>query len=63
MSGLGTCRGQSANTGHITLREAALLQSFPPSHSFRLDGGKYRTAKKIGNAPPPRFVTKVRARV
>lgn len=40
----------------ITLREAALLQSFPPEHVFRLDGGKYRCAEMIGDALPPVFV-------
>lgn len=40
----------------ITLREAALLQSFPPEHTFRLEGGKYRCAEMIGDALPPAFV-------
>jgi len=40
----------------ITLREAALLQSFPPNYGFPLERGKYRTADLIGNALPPRFV-------
>jgi DNA (cytosine-5)-methyltransferase 1 len=40
----------------ITLREAALLQSFPPDYKFPLSRGKYRAADLIGNALPPRFV-------
>lgn len=40
----------------ITLREAALLQSFPPDYRFPLARGKYRAADLIGNALPPRFV-------
>jgi len=40
----------------ITLREAALLQSFPPDYNFPLSRGKYKAADLIGNALPPRFV-------
>jgi len=40
----------------ITLREAALLQTFPRNYRFSLDEGKYRVAELIGNALPPRFV-------
>ena len=40
----------------ITLREAALLQSFPPDYRFCLDRGKYAAALMIGNAFPPLFV-------
>lgn len=40
----------------ITLREAALLQSFPADYEFPLTRGKYRAADLIGNALPPRFV-------
>jgi len=40
----------------ITLREAALLQSFPPGHQFSLRRGKYAAAELIGNALPPVFV-------
>lgn len=39
----------------ITLREAALLQSFPPSYEFSLGRGKYAAAEMIGNALPPVF--------
>ena len=40
----------------ITLREAALLQTFPPSYFFSLRRGKYAAADLIGNALPPEFV-------
>lgn len=40
----------------ITLREAALLQSFPGDYRLPLTRGKYRAADLIGNALPPRFV-------
>jgi DNA (cytosine-5)-methyltransferase 1 len=40
----------------ITLREAALLQSFPPNYLFSLDNGKFAVALMIGNAFPPLFV-------
>jgi DNA (cytosine-5)-methyltransferase 1 len=40
----------------VTLREAALLQSFPPQHRFSLSRGKYAAAELIGNALPPAFV-------
>jgi DNA (cytosine-5)-methyltransferase 1 len=40
----------------ITLREAALLQSFPKQYEFALDRGKYAVALMIGNAFPPKFV-------
>ncbi|MBI4721168.1 MAG: DNA cytosine methyltransferase [Chitinivibrionia bacterium] len=39
----------------ITLREAALLQSFPIGYSFSLRRGKYAAAEMIGNALPPAF--------
>lgn len=39
----------------ITLREAALLQSFPPGYVFSLRKGKYAAAEMIGNALPPVF--------
>jgi DNA (cytosine-5)-methyltransferase 1 len=39
----------------ITLREAALLQSFPPDYFFSLQRGKYAAAEMIGNALPPVF--------
>lgn len=40
----------------ITLREAALLQTFPRSYRFPLDEGKFKVADLIGNALPPKFV-------
>lgn len=40
----------------ITLREAALLQSFPADYAIPLSAGKYRAADLIGNALPPAFV-------
>lgn len=40
----------------ITLREAALLQTFPPDYEFPLTRGKYQAADLIGNALPPKFV-------
>lgn len=40
----------------ISLREAALLQSFPPSYRFSLDRGKFAVAQMIGNALPPEFI-------
>jgi DNA (cytosine-5)-methyltransferase 1 len=40
----------------ITLREAALLQSFPATYHFSLNKGKYAAAVMIGNALPPKFI-------
>jgi DNA (cytosine-5)-methyltransferase 1 len=41
----------------ITLREAALLQSFPLRYKFPvLQSGKYPVALLIGNALPPEFI-------
>lgn len=40
----------------ITLREAALLQTFPPDYNFSLRGGKSRVAVMIGDALPPKFI-------
>lgn len=40
----------------ITLREAALLQSFPKDYRFDLSAGKQATALMIGNALPPEFI-------
>jgi DNA (cytosine-5)-methyltransferase 1 len=40
----------------ITLREAALLQSFPRGYRFSLERGKFAAALMIGNAFPPAFV-------
>lgn len=40
----------------ITLREAALLQSFPTTYRFSLRRGKFPAAQMIGNALPPEFI-------
>ena len=40
----------------ITLREAALLQSFSRDYTFSLDRGKFAAALMIGNAFPPALV-------
>ena len=40
----------------ITLREALLLQGFPPDHRLSLRRGKYAAAELVGNAIPPLFV-------
>jgi len=39
----------------ITLREAALLQTFPARYWFSLTRGKFAAAEQIGNALPPEF--------
>nr|AIT69752.1 DNA cytosine-5--methyltransferase [uncultured bacterium] len=40
----------------VTLREAALLQSFPRSYFFSLERGRILAAEMIGNALPPEFI-------
>lgn len=40
----------------ITLREAALLQTFPSNYKFSLERGKDSVALMIGNALPPEFI-------
>lgn len=40
----------------ITLREAALLQTFPRRYKFPLDRGRHSAALLIGNALPPEFI-------
>lgn len=40
----------------ITLREAALLQTFPSDYYFSLERGKEHAAAMIGNALPPRMI-------
>lgn len=40
----------------ITLREAALLQTFPKGYKFSTKGGKAGVALMIGNALPPAFI-------
>jgi DNA (cytosine-5)-methyltransferase 1 len=41
---------------NITLREAALLQGFPPDYYFSTERGKFPAAQMIGNALPPEFI-------
>jgi DNA (cytosine-5)-methyltransferase 1 len=41
---------------NITLREAALLQTFPPTYFFSIRRGKFPAAQMIGNALPPEFI-------
>lgn len=40
----------------ITLREAAVLQSFPIDYHFSLSRGREAAAVLIGNALPPEFI-------
>lgn len=40
----------------ITLREAAILQGFPPDYRFVISHGKIAIALMIGNALPPKFI-------
>jgi len=40
----------------ITLREALLLQGFPPDYRLSLGSGKFAAAQMIGNAIPPPLV-------
>lgn len=40
----------------ITMREAAILQSFPKSYRFPVHMGKVKIAMMIGNALPPEFI-------
>jgi DNA (cytosine-5)-methyltransferase 1 len=40
----------------ISLREAALFQTFPSDYQFDLTGGRGRVALMIGNALPPEFI-------
>jgi DNA (cytosine-5)-methyltransferase 1 len=40
----------------ITLREAALLQTFPKDYKLSLSKGIYAAAEMIGNALPPEFI-------
>ncbi len=41
---------------NITLREAAILQTFPVNYRFSLKRGKFAVAQMIGNALPPEFI-------
>lgn len=40
----------------ITMREAALLQTFPKDYQFSMKHGKQGVSTMIGNALPPRFI-------
>ncbi|GAA5438229.1 DNA cytosine methyltransferase [Deinococcus aquaticus] len=40
----------------ITVREAALLQGFPPTYQFSMKRGKVFASLMVGNALPPAFV-------
>ncbi len=40
----------------LTVREAALLQSFPMSYQFPVELGKVKLSQMIGNALPPVFI-------
>lgn len=40
----------------ITLREAALLQTFTPGYYISLKGGKVAAMRLVGNALPPEFI-------
>ena len=40
----------------ITLREAALLQTFPKTYRFPIGEGRFPVAELIGNALPPEFI-------
>jgi DNA (cytosine-5)-methyltransferase 1 len=42
----------------ITMREAALLQTFPSDYTFSLRRGKTHVATLIGNALPPEFIAR-----
>jgi DNA (cytosine-5)-methyltransferase 1 len=47
----------------ISMREAALLQSFPPNYFFPVKYGKTPVAQMIGNALPPEFIRRHAASV
>lgn len=47
----------------ITLREAALLQTFPAKYKLSLARGKEHAARMIGNAFPPNFTTRLASHV
>lgn len=47
----------------ITLREAALLQSFPHDYQFDMSRGKEHVAAQIGNAFPPDLITPIARRI
>lgn len=47
----------------ISMREAALLQSFPPNYFFPISRGKTPVAQMIGNALPPEFIRRHAAQI
>lgn len=47
----------------ISLREAALLQTFPQRYYFSLSRGKHAAAVLIGNALPPEFIRRHAAKL
>lgn len=47
----------------ISMREAALLQSFPPNYFFPVSRGKTPVAQMIGNALPPEFIRRHAQRI
>jgi len=47
----------------ISLREAALLQTFPADYQFALLKGKDVCARQIGNAFPPRLIVPIASRL
>lgn len=47
----------------ITLREAALLQTFPRDYVFDLSRGKEHVARQIGNAFPPKLIQPIAERL
>lgn len=47
----------------ISMREAALLQSFPADYSFSIKRGKLAVAQMIGNALPPEFIKRHAAQI
>ncbi len=55
-------RGRFLHPEHdraITLREAALLQSFPGKYRFSIARGKEHLALQIGNALPPEMIRRI----
>jgi DNA (cytosine-5)-methyltransferase 1 len=46
------------NNRAVTLREAAVLQSFPADYKFSLRKGRHAVAEMVGNALPPLVVEK-----
>jgi DNA (cytosine-5)-methyltransferase 1 len=53
--------GHPEQTRSISLREGALLQTFPPD--FLFSGSKIEIARQIGNAVPPRLAEVIGARI